>query len=104
MHIDPKDFRVPDGKNVRLEKWPTDIGPLYNSDKQCKELLAGDVKELRALQRLLYASNGYAVLLIFQGMDAVRKGRRDQPPPDRHQPTGLRSPQLQASERGRIGA
>ena len=73
MHIDLKDFRVPDGKNVNLEKWPTDVGPLYKSDKQCKELLAGDVKELRALQRLLYASNSYAVLLIFQGMDASGK-------------------------------
>jgi polyphosphate kinase 2 (PPK2 family) len=31
------------------------------------------VEELSALQRLHYASNGYAVLLIFQGMDAAGK-------------------------------
>jgi PPK2 family polyphosphate:nucleotide phosphotransferase len=73
MHIDPRDFRVPDGKQVRLEKWATDIGPLYKSVKQCKELLHADVGELRALQRLLYACNSYAVLLILQGMDASGK-------------------------------
>src|SRR4029077_12491068 len=73
MHIDARDFRVPEGKNVRLKKWPTDIRPLYKSDKQCKDLLAEDVKELRARQDLLYASNSYAVLLIFQGMDAAGK-------------------------------
>jgi PPK2 family polyphosphate:nucleotide phosphotransferase len=73
MHIDPKDFRVPDGKQVRLEKWATDIGPLYKSVKQCKERLHADVGELRTLQRLLYACNSYAVLLILQGMDASGK-------------------------------
>ena len=31
------------------------------------------MEELSALQRLHYASNGYAVLLIFQGMDAAGK-------------------------------
>jgi PPK2 family polyphosphate:nucleotide phosphotransferase len=73
MKIDPKDFRVPSGKNVRLRKWPTDIRPLYKSEKQYKELLASDVAELSAQQRLLYASNGYSVLLIFQAMDAAGK-------------------------------
>jgi PPK2 family polyphosphate:nucleotide phosphotransferase len=73
MHIDPKDFRVPDGKSVRLEKWATDVGPLYESAKQCKELLHADVGELRTLQRLLYACSRYAVLLVLQGMDAAGK-------------------------------
>jgi PPK2 family polyphosphate:nucleotide phosphotransferase len=31
------------------------------------------VEELSSLQRLHYASNGYAILLIFQGMDAAGK-------------------------------
>jgi PPK2 family polyphosphate:nucleotide phosphotransferase len=73
MKIDPKDFRVPRGREIRLKKWATDIRPFYKSDKQYKELLAADVSELSALQRLLYASNGYAVLLIFQAMDAAGK-------------------------------
>src|SRR6202040_4230689 len=34
---------------------------------------AADVEELSVLQRLLYASNSYSVLLIFQAMDAAGK-------------------------------
>jgi PPK2 family polyphosphate:nucleotide phosphotransferase len=73
MRIDPKHFRVPGGKPIKLTKWATDIRPLYKSGKRYGELLTADVEELSALQRLLYASNGYAVLLIFQGMDAAGK-------------------------------
>jgi PPK2 family polyphosphate:nucleotide phosphotransferase len=73
MKIDPRDFRVPGGGKIRLKKWATDIRPLYKSEKQYKKLLTADVGELSALQRLLYASNGYSVLLIFQAMDAAGK-------------------------------
>ena len=73
MKIDLKDFRVPGGEKLRLAKWATDIKPLYKSEEQYKELLAADVRQLSALQRLLYASNGYSVLLIFQAMDAAGK-------------------------------
>ena len=73
MKINPKDFRVPGGTKIRLEKWPTDIRPLYESEKQYKELLIADVEELSALQHLLYASDSYSVLLIFQAMDAAGK-------------------------------
>jgi PPK2 family polyphosphate:nucleotide phosphotransferase len=73
MNIDPKDFRVPGGKKIRLKKWATKTAPLYKSEKKYKELLATDVKELSAQQRLLYASDRYAVLLIFQALDAAGK-------------------------------
>ena len=73
MKIDPRDFRVPGGEKIRLKKWATGIRPLYKSEKHYKELLTADVRDLRALQRLLYASNGYSVLLIFQAMDAAGK-------------------------------
>jgi len=46
------------------------------------------------LQRLLYASNGYSVLLIFQAMDAAGKDGADQPRPVWRQPAGLRSLQF----------
>ena len=36
-------------------------------------MLAAQVEELSALQRMHYASNRYAVLLIFQGMDSAGK-------------------------------
>jgi PPK2 family polyphosphate:nucleotide phosphotransferase len=73
MNIDLKDFRVSGGNRIRLDKWATGIRPLYKSEKHYKALLAADVGELSALQRLLYASNSYSVLLIFQGMDAAGK-------------------------------
>jgi PPK2 family polyphosphate:nucleotide phosphotransferase len=73
MNIHLKDFRVAEGQRVRLKNWPTDIRPLYRSAREYKKRLAADVSELSALQRLLYASNGYSVLLIFQAMDAAGK-------------------------------
>lgn len=73
MKIDLDDFRVPGGRKVRLDKWATRVKPLYKSDKHYKVLLAGDVAELSALQRLLYASDSYSILLIFQAMDAAGK-------------------------------
>ncbi len=73
MKIDPDDFRVAPGKRVKLGKWRTDIRPLYKSDKHYKELLVEDVGELSELQRLLYASSTYSLLLIFQAMDAAGK-------------------------------
>src|ERR1022692_3836183 len=71
--INSKDFRFTGRKKIRLRKWATDVGPLYKSEKQYKELLAADVGELSALQRLLDASKACSVLLIFQAMDAAGK-------------------------------
>jgi PPK2 family polyphosphate:nucleotide phosphotransferase len=73
MRIDTSDFRVPSGKQVKLKKWPTGIKPLYKSEKEYADLLTSDSGELNALQRLLYASNRYSLLLIFQAMDAAGK-------------------------------
>lgn len=73
MNIDSKDFRVPAGKIVNLAKWPTHVPPVYKSKKQYRKLLDEQVEELSALQRLHYASNRHALLLIFQGMDAAGK-------------------------------
>ncbi len=73
MRIVSKDFRVPLRKQVNLKKWPTLVKPVYKSKKEYSTLLQEHVEELSALQRLLYASNRYAVLLIFQAMDAAGK-------------------------------
>ena len=61
------------GKKVSLKKWATRIKPFYKSEKQYKQFIAADVEDLRALQRLLYASNRHSLLLIFQAMDAAGK-------------------------------
>jgi PPK2 family polyphosphate:nucleotide phosphotransferase len=73
MKIDLNAFRVPDGKKIKLNKFATVTRSLYQSEKHYKELLTADVKELSTLQRLLYASNSYSLLLIFQAMDTAGK-------------------------------
>jgi PPK2 family polyphosphate:nucleotide phosphotransferase len=73
MKIDPSEFRVSADSKIKLRKCATDIEPLYTSEKHYKKLLRADVEELSALQRLLYASDSYSVLLVFQAMDAGGK-------------------------------
>ena len=71
--INSKDFRVRRGKKVTLEEWPTGVPPLCKSRKRYQELLEEHVEKLSSLQRLHYAANRYALLVIFQGMDAAGK-------------------------------
>ena len=71
--IRTEEFRVPPGVNVKLKEWPTRVKPIYKSKKRYHKLLEEQVDELSSLQRLHYASNRYALLLIFQGMDAAGK-------------------------------
>jgi PPK2 family polyphosphate:nucleotide phosphotransferase len=73
MTIDSKEFRVREGHKVDLKKWSTKIAPVYKSKDQYQQLLNEHITRLSSLQQLLYASNRYAVLLIFQGMDAAGK-------------------------------
>jgi PPK2 family polyphosphate:nucleotide phosphotransferase len=73
VRIKIKDFRVPEDERVDLKKWPTRVKPFYTSKKQLKKTLRDCVSEMSDLQSLLYASNHYAVLLIFQAMDAAGK-------------------------------
>jgi PPK2 family polyphosphate:nucleotide phosphotransferase len=73
MKIKFKDFRVHEGEKVNLKKRPTKARPVYQSKKQYQKLLEEQVEQLSSLQRLLYASDRYALLLIFQAMDAAGK-------------------------------
>jgi PPK2 family polyphosphate:nucleotide phosphotransferase len=73
MKIHSDEFRVKEGKSVSLAKWPTHVPPVYKSKKHYVKLLDEHVEELSTLQRLHYASNRYALLLIFQAMDAAGK-------------------------------
>jgi PPK2 family polyphosphate:nucleotide phosphotransferase len=73
MKINSKDFRVREGDDVNLKKWPTRVDPVYKSKDQYQKLLGDHVVELSSQQQLLYASNRHAVLLIFQAMDAAGK-------------------------------
>ncbi|HXP27683.1 MAG TPA: polyphosphate kinase 2 family protein, partial [Steroidobacteraceae bacterium] len=73
MRIKSADYRVKPGTHVDLKKWPTAVRPAYESKRQYRDMLGTHVKELSARQELLYASNGYALLIIFQAMDAAGK-------------------------------
>ena len=73
MKINSTDFRMRPGKKIALKEWPTIVKPFCKSKKRYKELLEEHVEELSSLQSLHYASSQYALLLIFQGMDAAGK-------------------------------
>ena len=68
-----QEFRVKEGAKVDLDKWPTLVDPVYASKRDYKEILSAHTKALSEQQELLYASNSYALLLIFQAMDAAGK-------------------------------
>jgi len=73
MNINSKDFRVRADEKVKLKKWPTLVEPYFKSKEQYQEMLGEHIRKLSAQQSLLYASNHYSLLLIFQGMDAAGK-------------------------------
>jgi len=73
MSSDLSFWRVGAGKKVDLHKWPTKMKPVYKSKKEYETLLREHIEELSEQQSLLYASNHYALLLIFQAMDAAGK-------------------------------
>src|SRR6201996_4423785 len=73
MKIDPEDFRVPEGRKFHPGKWPTRVKPFYKSKDDYQDMLRDHTARLDAQQQLLYASNQYALLLIFQAMDAAGK-------------------------------
>jgi PPK2 family polyphosphate:nucleotide phosphotransferase len=73
MKIDTDRFRIREGEKLDLGKRPTLVDPVYESKDDYKKALKQQVERLSDLQSLLYASNRYAVLLIFQAMDAAGK-------------------------------
>ena len=66
-------FRVAEGQPLRLSGRPTSVRRLYKSKRQAESLLTARVEEISRLQGLLYAHHRYALLLIFQAMDAAGK-------------------------------
>jgi PPK2 family polyphosphate:nucleotide phosphotransferase len=67
-------FRVSPGTKISLRK---DYDPGYKADyvkkKDAKELLQKGIEQLATYQDMLYAQDTYALLLIFQAMDAAGK-------------------------------
>src|SRR5580700_7697158 len=68
-----KPYRIDDGVKFRLKDFdPADTGKI-DSKKQADELLVQGIAAMAELQDKLYAQNHWAVLLIFQAMDAAGK-------------------------------
>jgi len=68
-----KPFRVSDGRKFRLKDHDP-AGTLHIKAKQrAQQLLAKGITQLSELQEKLYANGHWALLLIFQAMDAAGK-------------------------------
>ena len=70
-----KKFRIKDGKDFKLKDFdPKEDAGLGPEDKPlAKQTLQMGVEALSALQEVLYAQDKWAILLIFQAMDAAGK-------------------------------
>jgi len=68
-------YRVDDGRGFRLKDWdPEDTGWLKKESKEhADEILALGTQAMAELQDRLYAQDRWAILLIFQAMDAAGK-------------------------------
>ena len=73
MKIDTGDFRIAADEAVDLKKRPTKVDPFCKSRSDYKKLLKHHVERLAEQQRMHYASNRHAILVIFQAMDAAGK-------------------------------
>jgi len=73
MKLDVDGFRVREGEKVALKKRPTGIKAVYSSKEHYQNLLEEHIQKMSKLQSLLYAHNRYALLVIFQAMDAAGK-------------------------------
>lgn len=72
-HLDHTPFLVPDGRQIRLSDYDPGYTAGFRNKKEAKAALLEDVSDLAASQELIWASGQYAVLIIFQAMDAAGK-------------------------------
>lgn len=68
-----KPYRIEDGKNFKLKDFDPATTGHFRSKEHAQELLDKGIAEMVELQDKLYAQDRWAVLLIFQAMDAAGK-------------------------------
>jgi PPK2 family polyphosphate:nucleotide phosphotransferase len=68
-----KSMPAPPGKRIRLQDFDPAFTSGYQSHAHAKSRLKANVQRLATYQDLLYSSRTYALLLIFQAMDAAGK-------------------------------
>ncbi|MBI2416864.1 MAG: polyphosphate kinase 2 family protein [Ignavibacteriales bacterium] len=71
--MDLKSYRAPYKKEFSLKDFATDDTGKFESKEEAERLLSHNVKRMAELQDALYAHDRYALLLIFQAMDAAGK-------------------------------
>jgi PPK2 family polyphosphate:nucleotide phosphotransferase len=70
----PSPFLIPPGVEISLRKnYDPGYTDDYTSKKDAAEKLQADIEQLAKYQDMLYAQDTYALLLIFQAMDAAGK-------------------------------
>jgi len=72
-HAVDSPFRVPFDGAFKIRRAPTSPPKGAPGHKRCRERLARAVEELDDLQQRLYADGRWAVLTVFQAMDAAGK-------------------------------
>jgi PPK2 family polyphosphate:nucleotide phosphotransferase len=73
LTIDPADFAATGDKPFSIADARTLIEALYAGKKDYREQLEAYREELDELQRMMYAHDRYAMLAVFQAMDAAGK-------------------------------
>jgi PPK2 family polyphosphate:nucleotide phosphotransferase len=68
-----KPFRVENGRRFRLKDFDPDDTRGIGSKEKAEKYLARGIERLAELQEKLYAQDRWAVLLVFQAMDAAGK-------------------------------
>ncbi len=66
-------FMVPPGRKVRLDRYDPGFCAKFASKEAAQRKLREDIQALAELQHVMYAQDSYALLLIFQAMDAAGK-------------------------------
>jgi len=66
-------YRIEDGKGFRLKDFDPASTGHFRSKEHAQELLDQGIKEMEELQNRLYAQDRWAILLVFQAMDAAGK-------------------------------
>ncbi|MDX2250251.1 MAG: polyphosphate kinase 2 family protein [Bacteroidia bacterium] len=73
VNIDIHTFEFKGEKKFDIQKTPTQIPDFYRDKDHYKNLMEEFQEEIDELQTMMYAHDRYALLLIFQAMDAAGK-------------------------------
>ncbi len=71
--MNQKYFLVRPGRKIRMKQYDPAYTGTFKSKQRAKKKLQQDIASLSEYQEVLYAQNIYALLLIFQAMDAGGK-------------------------------